>query len=107
MSTLSVPERVANGVRWLDANRPGWRDQVSNLDQLDIASGRLCVLGQTGGYTAGCELLLGGPLVVGCTSPVLEHGFTPGWLDLHELNAEWKRVIHSGRTSVAKEMVAQ
>jgi hypothetical protein len=42
---MSVQERVARGVRWLDGVRPGWRDALE-LSRLSLASGHDCVLGQ-------------------------------------------------------------
>src|SRR3954462_3458744 len=42
---MSVQERVARGVRWLDGVSPGWRDAIA-LSSLDIMSNTQCVLGQ-------------------------------------------------------------
>lgn len=44
-ATLTVEERVANGVRWLDENAPEWRSKVDPA-QLDMISSCQCVLGQ-------------------------------------------------------------
>lgn len=37
--------RIIKGARWLDKNKPGWRDTVV-LNKLNLASGCACVLGQ-------------------------------------------------------------
>jgi hypothetical protein len=43
---LSVDERVANGVEWLDENGPAeWWDRI-DTETLDINDGNDCVLGQ-------------------------------------------------------------
>ena len=39
-------DRIERGAAWLDANRPGWRDEI-DLDGLDLGSPCRCVLGQT------------------------------------------------------------
>lgn len=39
-------ERAAAGAAWLDEHCPTWFNEI-DLDTLDLASGRLCVLGQT------------------------------------------------------------
>lgn len=41
----AVEERVAQGVRWLDAVRPGWESKIQTKD-LDLANPDKCVLGQ-------------------------------------------------------------
>jgi hypothetical protein len=48
MSELTIAERVAAGVAWLDENKPGW-DSTVELRQLDLYSAEDCVLGQTFG----------------------------------------------------------
>lgn len=96
----TVEERVANGVTWLDSHRPGWRDQISNLERLDIASGRMCVLGQTGGWNEACMIMAkedGNHWM----NRVMERGFAPC---AHGLNAEWKRVIHAGRVAPDRQL---
>jgi hypothetical protein len=41
-------QRVANGVQWLNAYSPGWRDKIS-LVEFDIGSQCNCVIGQVFG----------------------------------------------------------
>jgi len=45
MSKLPIPERVDNGIRWLDEHRPGW-DQVVDLARLNLARCDACIIGQ-------------------------------------------------------------
>jgi hypothetical protein len=51
-AVASAVERVARGVAWLDANKPGWVHRI-NVDDLDLRSCRYCVLGQVYGYFFG------------------------------------------------------
>lgn len=41
------PQRVTNGVAWLDGCVPDWRDRI-NVEELNIASVTKCILGQLG-----------------------------------------------------------
>lgn len=59
----TIAERVQAGVEFLNEKMPGWEKKI-NLDTLDLADGRHCILGQifaayakTGrsGYNYGCE----------------------------------------------------
>lgn len=45
MAELSIAERVANGVEWLDENMPLWANIV-HTESLDLQDGCNCVLGQ-------------------------------------------------------------
>jgi hypothetical protein len=46
-----IKQRVQNGVRWLDKNYPGWRDEIQ-VDHLKITDCYNCIAGQlTGGQT--------------------------------------------------------
>ena len=37
--------RIARGMEWLDATRPGWENRI-NLDRLDVGCPCKCILGQ-------------------------------------------------------------
>ena len=111
MAELSIAERVANGVKWLDENRPSWIAEV-NPDTLALQSPCDCVLGQLfGNYWDA-------PMVSEPRYPGEEEeaereqntvallGFNAHWQDggwraeLPEcelLNAEWRRVINERR----------
>lgn len=45
MPELTVEQRVANGVEWLDVNKPGWEPTI-DVGRLNLAAPCLCVLGQ-------------------------------------------------------------
>lgn len=56
---MTMQQRVSEGLRVLDANDPNWFRAI-NLDTLDMASMRMCVLGQTFGfYSDGMAELFG------------------------------------------------
>jgi hypothetical protein len=43
-------ERTDGGITWLDANKPGWLESIrERMDELDLSSNKLCVLGLTFG----------------------------------------------------------
>jgi hypothetical protein len=48
---VTAEPRVADGARLLDLVRPGWEEKI-NIDELDMSSGRWCVLGQVYGSYA-------------------------------------------------------
>lgn len=50
VSELTIEQRVAAGVAWLDENRPAWEETI-DLDRLNLRDACLCVLGQVyGGF---------------------------------------------------------
>jgi hypothetical protein len=48
VTDLTIEQRVANGVAWLDENVPGWLDRIE-LPTLDMKSDCRCVIGQVVG----------------------------------------------------------
>jgi hypothetical protein len=48
MTDLTIEQRVANGVAWLDEHLPNW-PQMIELTELDMADDCRCVIGQTFG----------------------------------------------------------
>lgn len=58
----TIAERVEAGAAWLDANRPGWVDRI-NLETLDMASPRRCILGQEYGYFGSALPDVGQPFI--------------------------------------------
>jgi hypothetical protein len=116
---MSVQERVARGVRWLDGVSPGWRDAIA-LSALDIMSNTQCVLGQvfsdaaaSDESTSGAQYAVRhlvpasesqGRAVCSVVSAIVDrgewlvaHGFAPRfWLDESDrlaLNEAWSCVI--------------
>jgi hypothetical protein len=100
----TVAERVAKGVKWLDANAPGW-DLNIDLNRFDLGSGCGCVLGQTFGRYEGAPLFIGEdcPWPLGKRDHVaVANGFfadpfsdddSDGSDDWADLEDEWWRVI--------------
>lgn len=101
MSELTVAERVANGVAWLDENRPGWLGDI-RIERIDIASGCNCILGQTfGRYEDSPE---SARWAEGYSFIAVDRGFMGSALtvervedDERALADEWKRVIAARR----------
>lgn len=90
----TVAERVANGVKLLDAKIGCWVDLV-DLDELSLASSYSCVIGQLyGDFGEGVQQL-------GITRKAQRLGFEvdlDGWNEpfgvaYRELDTEWRRVI--------------
>ncbi len=95
MPELSIEERVANGVRALDADDPWWVERIA-LERLDMASCTQCVLGQLFG------LYQDAPDDLRC-HVAADNGFDlyPSdepyeWTPLED---EWRRVIAERRSS--------
>lgn len=42
---LNVYQRVQNGIKWLNENKPGWDNKI-DLDNLDLCCGERCIIGQ-------------------------------------------------------------
>lgn len=103
----TVPERVANGVAWLDATTPDWAERII-LTDFDIENPCRCVLGQVfanqGGYSGG--LAKTGFDVEDLDSSVnwtIEHGFDApgaGRLEWFAIQREWKRAIKARRLAL-------
>ena len=104
MSYPTIPERVKNGVKLLDAKVPNWREKI-NIERLDINSqgfdedGNACVLAQVFGfYCDGVDKLnLSHNDNVGWREKEKKHGFWPASLRREEvelLNTEWKKAIN-------------
>lgn len=91
---LSNKQRVANGSAWLDQQMPGWRDQITDLDNLDIADGCRCILGQTMGWVEGVNQFYWG--TNRGAGDIDDYGFLPN----SGLNQAWKKAIHKTRASV-------
>lgn len=100
----SPEKRVARGVKWLDANAPGWTLKV-NPDTLDLGTSRDCVLGQVYGDYNACP-----PIQSRATGNVarfaVRHGFDTAYpphewgmthLDRRALELEWCRVLRVRR----------
>jgi hypothetical protein len=84
---LGMPERVANGIAYLNKNDPGWQERV-DLSELNIDSCRDCVLGQLyGDFLSGISLYDMPDLAV------WELGFADDTSDGNMLTEEWKRQI--------------
>lgn len=91
---LTVEERVANGMAFLDEHVPGWHDRIC-LDLLDIEDCTWCVLGQVfDGYHPAKSLGITEEQVVNFG---LDSMF--GWADERykdeypELTAAWKSAL--------------
>lgn len=86
----SISERVAAGMRFLDARDPGWLDKV-DANTLDVGSCDLCVLGQIyGHYNLGLyELKVRSEVTLGFASDDED--------EYAELTKSWKRAICSLR----------
>lgn len=102
MSELTIEQRVAAGVAWLDENRSGWIDLV-NLDTLDLSSCTLCVLGQLFGEYEDAPLAAKYTPDLASTGPARSRGFevayrtASAYREYADLTAEWRRVIESRR----------
>lgn len=112
----SIPKRVAKGVAWLDANRPGWQDKIEVV-RLSMPDSCRCVLGQV--FAA--EAMVEDPFTPYAgfdyalnevvTAEEYQNADHENWADLHgfdlpvlaneadwdELQAEWERVIAERR----------
>ena len=99
MTVLSVQERVAKGVAWLDSQQPDWRDRV-NVQTLDIMMPANCVLGQVfkGRHPENMVGYFYAEEYLGMSFPY-EYGFDAKGLgsemrqDYADLKAEWIRVL--------------
>jgi hypothetical protein len=90
--TLSiVKDRVAQGVIWLDKNRPGWEHNF-RLDIFDFEDERKCVLGQVvgGGQMKFNHILRQVGLT---TTESSELGFDCTGHMMDDFQDEWTRVI--------------
>lgn len=110
MSYPTIPERVKNGVRLLDAKVPNWREKI-DLERLDINSqgfdedGDACVLAQVFGYYSDGVDELDLNHNVGYRVKEKNNGFWPTGNDPAEielLNTEWTKAIKDESYSTAK-----
>lgn len=91
---MTVEDKVAAGVLWLDLNRPGWEEEI-DLHELRMSSPCRCILGQLEGefWPAACA-------EAGSHAAVwaVERGFTRftgssySWEDLDEA---WSAVVQA------------
>lgn len=107
--TSTIPDRVAAGVAWLDANAPDWLDRI-DLDELQMDDCCRCMLGQVfDDYWK--SPLLAGDIAKGSSDlpSAVPLGFQSQHVDLNSeaadaeyesLAAEWRRVIAERRTAV-------
>jgi hypothetical protein len=97
MVTVSIAERVAAGVAWLDAEVPDWWRDI-RLDRLEMASCTRCVLGQVFGEYGDAPLgdLFEQPLRLGFNVSLAND-----FREFGELTAEWRRVIEERRAQTA------
>lgn len=96
MPELTVEQRVANGVEWLDERWPEWVRAI-NLDDLDLADSCNCVLGQRRGDFD--EALDSEDMSL---DDAVRNGFYAGHPSQNRdayvaLNAMWRRVIEARR----------
>lgn len=87
---INVEKRVLAGAKFLDGERPGWRNAI-NVELLDVADGNCCVLGQLyGTYSEGVEAL---DLSRG---EIIDYGFDSSMgSPTYDLTEAWKRLLGS------------
>ena len=105
---LTPQQRVANGVKLLNEEMPGWYNKI-NLNTLRVQSSFSCPLGQLfGDYLAGINQLLDNPHVAEDLStepfsifPSVKYGFfARRYFDDEDFNAlteEWKKAVEIER----------
>jgi hypothetical protein len=113
MAELTVEQRVAKGLEWLDVNKPGWLDRI-NLTTFDLTDPCLCVLGQVFGDYWGSPLVREpddwdidiadadqrGAASLGFVNyPDNPRSFE----DMRALEGEWRRVIEARREAASHE----
>ena len=105
MNSIDTPaERVARGVKWLDAKHPGWEDKV-DLEAFNIMSPCRCVLGFVlaaddewmNGFDAGENALADDGLSAGSLGFDALCTDEPGWSDddFQQLQAAWTAVLQA------------
>jgi hypothetical protein len=82
---LSLKEKVANGVKWLDENHEGWKKKI-NISILNMIRPEKCIIGQIFKDYYQTEKILG---VNFCR----EHGFTTNHGNFDSLTTEWLEVL--------------
>lgn len=101
---------VERGAVLLDIRNPGWFNRI-DCANLDIGSGRRCIIGQLyGSYSDGYDVIFPnnawGSLV---SKSAINHGFYPQTdnliFELSGLNAEWREVIAKRRLAGSRESV--
>jgi len=87
-------ESVTRGISLLDADRPGWENEI-DLETLDITDGLVCILGQLYGdfFNGLCQLRIpfGGGCFYGFNSQI---AVSDG-----ELEQAWKNEIEKRRNA--------
>jgi hypothetical protein len=117
MNTLTIPQRVANGVIVLDRDHPGWIDRI-DLDELHMNTACRCILGQAfgdyfdapiGGTTnpemERADLGFQSYVAVASAQECREIDTHPGErvrrdAEYRALEAEWRRVIEARRAGL-------
>jgi hypothetical protein len=97
ITTTDAERRVAAGAALLDTARPGWPALV-DLNVLDIADWRSCILGQLyGRYTGAARVLFDRTDII---DSAVAHGFDTGRFSAPEdetetsaLTAAWRKLI--------------
>lgn len=93
MEFPEIKSRVAAGIEWLDAKKPGWVNEI-DLDELDIIICWKCILGQLFGDFSRwprLELTLNQLFEFGFDAPVNKPVQTRAYYA--ELEDEWRRSI--------------
>lgn len=95
---LTIAERVAKGVEYMDTFAPAnWRSRI-NLDDLTISSSVYCIWGQVfddgsgwSGFTTHSNEFHTN--VNSYNDSPSDYGFDGPWAEIEELDAEWLRVL--------------
>jgi len=84
---LTLKEKVAKGVRWLNENHPNWKKEV-DVSRLDMTEYDSCILGQMFDDYENAEKVLGRKF---CE----DYGFIDpdDWREAKELTQEWLNVL--------------
>lgn len=110
----TITERVAAGMAFLDEHDPQWWradvERAIDIDELNLRSGNLCVLGQRCPIEADCEPYLAYASYLS-EIPVSKPFTVDDWarplgfqadnpdVDFDDLTDEWKRVITERRAA--------
>ncbi len=100
------------GIGFLDANVPGWRKKI-NLRRLDLASPKLCVLGEVyGDYSDGADRLgfeAGSDLAaqLGFVVPKIPGTNARDMTLYPRLTAEWRAAYRAGQRQARRAKAAR